>query len=196
MLWKFHICCSPAELRQLPGQDHRGGLWKDWGQWFGCEGIENCWAEIRIFCCMSVTDATFLQLSSIYLRGRSQKMGLTKYFCSGRNLPIWPFSVKISPSFLSWLPEVNITAWFGIVQVKGELSKNKEVSMRRFMQTFILAPQQSPKKYYVRSDILRYLHEVFTILLHTFVIIIIKSSKHHYIVLFWNSVVLNKQLRT
>ena len=114
MFWKSHIFCSPAELRQLPGQDHRGGLWKDWGQWFGCEGIENCWAEIRIFCCMSVTDSTFLQLSSIYLKGRSQKMGLTKYFCSGRNLPIWPFSVKISPIFLSWLPEVNITSliWY------------------------------------------------------------------------------------
>ena len=55
--------------------------------------------------------------------------------------------------------------------------------MRRFMQTFILAPYQSPKKFFVRSDILRYLHKVLTILLHSFTITIIKSSKHHYIVL-------------
>jgi len=32
--------------------------------------------------------------------------------------------------------------------------------MRRFMQTFILAPQ-SPKKYYVHNDIFRYQDEVF-----------------------------------
>ena len=70
--------------------------------------------------------------------------------------------------------------------------------MRRFMQTLILG-QQSPKKYYVRSDILRYLHEVFTILLHTFIIIIIKSYKLHNKVL-WTflelgGAVLNKELR-
>ena len=32
--------------------------------------------------------------------------------------------------------------------------------MRRFMQTFLLAPQ-SPKKYYVHNDIFRYQDEVF-----------------------------------
>ena len=32
--------------------------------------------------------------------------------------------------------------------------------MRRFMQTFVLAPQ-SPKKYYVHNDIFRYQDEVF-----------------------------------
>lgn len=33
--------------------------------------------------------------------------------------------------------------------------------MRRFMQTFVLAPQ-SPKKYYVHNDIFRYQDEVFS----------------------------------
>jgi len=32
--------------------------------------------------------------------------------------------------------------------------------MRRFMQTFVLAPRQ-PKKYYVQNDIFRYQDEVF-----------------------------------
>jgi len=46
-----------------------------------------------------------------------------------------------------------------VVQVSGELSNNGE-PMRRFMQTFVLAPQ-SPKKYYVHNDIFRYQDEVF-----------------------------------
>jgi len=45
------------------------------------------------------------------------------------------------------------------LQVAGELS-NAGQPMRRFMQTFILAPQ-SPKKYYVHNDIFRYQDEVF-----------------------------------
>ena len=46
-----------------------------------------------------------------------------------------------------------------LLQVTGELSNNGE-PMRRFMQTFVLAPQ-SPKKYYVHNDIFRYQDEVF-----------------------------------
>jgi len=46
-----------------------------------------------------------------------------------------------------------------VVQVSGELSNNGE-PMRRFMQTFVLAPQ-SIKKYYVHNDIFRYQDEVF-----------------------------------
>ena len=46
-----------------------------------------------------------------------------------------------------------------IIQVTGELS-NSGQPMRRFMQTFVLAPQ-SPKKYYVHNDIFRYQDEVF-----------------------------------
>lgn len=46
-----------------------------------------------------------------------------------------------------------------VVQVTGELSNNG-LPMRRFMQTFVLAPQ-SPKKYYVHNDIFRYQDEVF-----------------------------------
>lgn len=46
-----------------------------------------------------------------------------------------------------------------VVQVTGELS-NSGQPMRRFMQTFVLAPQ-SPKKYYVHNDIFRYQDEVF-----------------------------------
>ena len=46
-----------------------------------------------------------------------------------------------------------------LFQVAGELS-NAGQPMRRFMQTFILAPQ-SPKKYYVHNDIFRYQDEVF-----------------------------------
>ena len=42
----------------------------------------------------------------------------------------------------------------------GELSNNGQ-PMRRFMQTFVLAPQ-SAKKYYVHNDIFRYQDEVFT----------------------------------
>lgn len=45
------------------------------------------------------------------------------------------------------------------LQVTGELS-NSGQPMRRFMQTFVLAPQ-SPKKYYVHNDIFRYQDEVF-----------------------------------
>jgi hypothetical protein len=41
-----------------------------------------------------------------------------------------------------------------VVQVLGELSNNNR-PMRRFMQTFVLAPQ-SAKKYYVYNDIFRY----------------------------------------
>jgi Ras GTPase-activating protein-binding protein 1 len=46
-----------------------------------------------------------------------------------------------------------------VVQVTGELSNNGE-PMRRFMQTFVLAPQ-TPKKYYVHNDIFRYQDEVY-----------------------------------
>lgn len=46
-----------------------------------------------------------------------------------------------------------------VVQVTGELS-NSGHPMRRFMQTFVLAPRQ-PKKYYVQNDIFRYQDEVF-----------------------------------
>ncbi|XP_063969213.1 ras GTPase-activating protein-binding protein 2-like [Lytechinus pictus] len=46
-----------------------------------------------------------------------------------------------------------------VVQVTGELSNNGE-PMRRFMQTFVLAPQAA-KKYFVRNDIFRYQDEVF-----------------------------------
>ena len=46
-----------------------------------------------------------------------------------------------------------------LLQVAGELSNNGSM-MRRFMQTFVLV-QQSVKKYYVHSDILRYQDEVF-----------------------------------
>ncbi|XP_014205130.1 ras GTPase-activating protein-binding protein 2 isoform X2 [Copidosoma floridanum] len=41
-----------------------------------------------------------------------------------------------------------------VVQVSGELSNNGN-PMRRFTQTFVLAPQ-APKKYYVHNDIFRY----------------------------------------
>jgi len=46
-----------------------------------------------------------------------------------------------------------------VVQVTGELSNNGE-PMRRFMQTFVLAPQ-TPKKFYVHNDIFRYQDEIF-----------------------------------
>eukprot|EP00094_Tigriopus_californicus_P006742 TCALIF_06493-PA protein Name:"Similar to G3BP2 Ras GTPase-activating protein-binding protein 2 (Pongo abelii)" AED:0.24 eAED:0.24 QI:0/0.75/0.4/1/1/1/5/0/677 len=46
-----------------------------------------------------------------------------------------------------------------VVQVSGELSNNGQ-PMRRFMQTFVLAPQ-SRKKYYVHNDIFRYQDEVY-----------------------------------
>ncbi|XP_045603978.2 ras GTPase-activating protein-binding protein 1 [Procambarus clarkii] len=46
-----------------------------------------------------------------------------------------------------------------VIQVTGELSNNGN-PMRRFMQTFVLAPQ-TPKKYYVHNDIFRYQDEVF-----------------------------------
>jgi hypothetical protein len=49
--------------------------------------------------------------------------------------------------------------FFVLLQVTGELSNNGD-PMRRFMQTFVLAPRQ-PKKYYVQNDIFRYQDEVF-----------------------------------
>lgn len=45
-----------------------------------------------------------------------------------------------------------------VVQVSGELSNNGQ-PMRRFVQTFVLAPQ-SAKKYYVRNDIFRYQDDI------------------------------------
>lgn len=47
-----------------------------------------------------------------------------------------------------------------LIQVCGEISNNAG-PMRRFMQTFILAPT-GPKKYFVQRDIFRYQDEVFT----------------------------------
>ena len=45
-----------------------------------------------------------------------------------------------------------------VVQVSGELSNNGQ-PMRRFFQTFVLAPR-SPTNYYVRNDIFRYQDEL------------------------------------
>lgn len=47
-----------------------------------------------------------------------------------------------------------------VVQVSGELS-NDGKPMRKFMQTFVLAPGDVPKKYYVHNDIFRYQDDVF-----------------------------------
>ncbi|XP_068702953.1 ras GTPase-activating protein-binding protein 2-like [Montipora foliosa] len=47
-----------------------------------------------------------------------------------------------------------------VVQVSGELSNDGQ-PMRRFMQTFVLAPE-GPRKYYVHNDIFRYQDEVFS----------------------------------
>nr|AAH95583.1 Zgc:56304 protein [Danio rerio] len=48
-----------------------------------------------------------------------------------------------------------------VVQVMGELS-NSGRPMRRFMQTFVLAPEGSAvNKFYVHNDIFRYEEEVF-----------------------------------
>merc|ERR1719295_1934096 len=47
-----------------------------------------------------------------------------------------------------------------VIQVSGELS-NSGTPHRRFMQTFVLAPQ-SLKKYYVVNDMFRYQDEVFS----------------------------------
>ncbi|KAH0629858.1 hypothetical protein JD844_012289 [Phrynosoma platyrhinos] len=48
-----------------------------------------------------------------------------------------------------------------VVQVMGELSNNTQ-PMRRFMQTFVLAPEGSvANKFYVHNDIFRYQDEVF-----------------------------------
>lgn len=48
-----------------------------------------------------------------------------------------------------------------VVQVSGELSNNGQ-PMRRFMQTFVLAPGEGPRKYYVHNDIFHYQDEVFS----------------------------------
>ncbi|XP_053317588.1 ras GTPase-activating protein-binding protein 2 [Spea bombifrons] len=48
-----------------------------------------------------------------------------------------------------------------VVQVMGELSNNGQ-PMRKFMQTFVLAPEGSvPNKFYVHNDVFRYEDEVF-----------------------------------
>ncbi|XP_010215975.1 PREDICTED: ras GTPase-activating protein-binding protein 1, partial [Tinamus guttatus] len=48
-----------------------------------------------------------------------------------------------------------------VVQVMGELSNNMQ-PVRRFMQTFVLAPEGSvANKFYVHNDIFRYQDEVF-----------------------------------
>lgn len=49
------------------------------------------------------------------------------------------------------------------VQVCGEISNNNE-ALRRFMQTFVLAPQgDSSSKYYVLSDIFRYVDNIWPV---------------------------------
>ncbi|XP_053284737.1 ras GTPase-activating protein-binding protein 1 [Pleuronectes platessa] len=48
-----------------------------------------------------------------------------------------------------------------VVQVMGELSNNMQ-PMRKFMQTFVLAPEGTvPNKFYVHNDVFRYQDEVF-----------------------------------
>ncbi|XP_024116176.1 ras GTPase-activating protein-binding protein 1 isoform X2 [Oryzias melastigma] len=48
-----------------------------------------------------------------------------------------------------------------VVQVMGELSNNLQ-PMRKFMQTFVLAPEGTvPNKFYVHNDVFRYQDEVF-----------------------------------
>ena len=54
---------------------------------------------------------------------------------------------------VSFLLKTSKSLQFNFSQVTGELSNNGE-AMRRFMQTFVLAPQ-SHKKYYVHNDIFR-----------------------------------------
>ncbi len=65
--------------------------------------------------------------------------------------------VQVSRNFFLLL-EIK-TIRFSSFKVTGELSNNGD-PMRRFMQTFVLAPRQ-PKKYYVQNDIFRYQDEVF-----------------------------------
>jgi len=60
-------------------------------------------------------------------------------------------SVQCGSRTLNFVWDKCLCGW---LQVSGELSNNGE-PMRRFMQTFVLAPQ-SPKKYYVHNDIFRY----------------------------------------
>merc|ERR1739838_987259 len=48
-----------------------------------------------------------------------------------------------------------------VVQVSGELS-NRAAPLRRFMQTFVLCPQNgAPRKFYVQTDMFRYQDDVF-----------------------------------
>nr|XP_033948900.1 ras GTPase-activating protein-binding protein 1-like [Pseudochaenichthys georgianus] len=48
-----------------------------------------------------------------------------------------------------------------VVQVMGELSNNMQ-PMRKFMQTFVLAPEGTvANKFYVHNDVFRYQDEVF-----------------------------------
>ena len=68
-------------------------------------------------------------------------------------------SVKFFRKKLSFKGQQSLLESYILFQVAGELS-NAGQPMRRFMQTFILAPQ-SPKKYYVHNNIFRYQDEVF-----------------------------------
>ena len=64
---------------------------------------------------------------------------------------------RVTSSALDCAPGVQCPHCFNLFvlfQVSGELSNNGQ-PLRRFMQTFVLAPQ-SPKKYYVHNDIFRY----------------------------------------
>ena len=64
------------------------------------------------------------------------------------------FFVNIHPMLFLQVDSHKTLADGVVVQVSGELSNNGQ-PMRRFVQTFVLAPQ-SPKKYYVHNDIFRY----------------------------------------
>lgn len=106
----------------------------------------------------------FYGANSSYVRGETYKAGESEKPAIGQE------NIKLKIDSLEFqdcrtkIRQVDAYATIGnsvVVQVAGEIS-NKELPLRRFMQTFVLAPQgDNPCKFYVHNDIFRYQDDVF-----------------------------------
>lgn len=106
----------------------------------------------------------FYGANSSYVRGETYKAGESEKPAIGQE------NIKLKIDSLDFqdcrtkIRQVDAYATIGnsvVVQVAGEIS-NKELPLRRFMQTFVLAPQgDNPCKFYVHNDIFRYQDDVF-----------------------------------
>ncbi|RWS14299.1 ras GTPase-activating protein-binding-like protein [Dinothrombium tinctorium] len=102
----------------------------------------------------------FYSDDSSLIHGGSNKQGeSTVYGQAEINNKIMSLNFKDCHTKIRQVDSMETVGKGVVIQVIGELSNNGE-PMRRFFQTFVLAPR-SPSNYYVRNDIFRYQDEVF-----------------------------------